>query len=193
VDSPLKFSEESFLSYFYSSSPFLPIFCPLHTSSPSILCSSSLVFLFLLLPLWSVGHPWKASFHFSSLILETVGRTPWTGDQPVAKPLPNTNTDRYPCIECDSKPRSQFSRRRRHFMPQTARPLGSADPLLKRWIHLHLYSREVSNPELPSVEVRKSCCGLSTPYHMHKDNTQIYIDINRIALRNVNRCGAVRL
>jgi hypothetical protein len=24
---------------------------------------------------------------------KTVGRTPWTGDQPVARPLPNTNTD----------------------------------------------------------------------------------------------------
>jgi hypothetical protein len=33
---------------------------------------------------------------FSFLILYTVGRTPWTGDQPVARPLPtqnNTNTE----------------------------------------------------------------------------------------------------
>jgi hypothetical protein len=29
--------------------------------------------------------PWPL---FSSLILYTVGRTPWTGDQPVARPLP---------------------------------------------------------------------------------------------------------
>jgi hypothetical protein len=26
--------------------------------------------------------------HFSFVILDIVGRTPWTGDQPVAKPLP---------------------------------------------------------------------------------------------------------
>jgi hypothetical protein len=36
---------------------------------------------------------------FSCLILYTVGRTPWTGDQPVARPLPthnNTNTEETP-------------------------------------------------------------------------------------------------
>jgi hypothetical protein len=27
--------------------------------------------LFLLLPLWSIGHPWNASFHFSFLILDS--------------------------------------------------------------------------------------------------------------------------
>jgi hypothetical protein len=45
-------------------------------------------------PTWSIGHPGNASFQFSFLILLTVGRTPWTGDQPVARPLPtqdNTN------------------------------------------------------------------------------------------------------
>jgi hypothetical protein len=37
--------------------------------------------------------PWSL---FSSLKFYTVGRTSWTGDQPVARPLPtqdNTNTD----------------------------------------------------------------------------------------------------
>jgi hypothetical protein len=29
---------------------------------------------------------------FSFLILYTVGRTPWTGDQPVARPLPTQRT-----------------------------------------------------------------------------------------------------
>jgi hypothetical protein len=29
---------------------------------------------------------------FSFLILRTVGRTPWTGDQPVARPLPTRRT-----------------------------------------------------------------------------------------------------
>jgi hypothetical protein len=46
--------------------------------------------------LWSIVHLWKASFHFSFLILKTVGRSPWTEDQPIAWSLPaqgNTNTD----------------------------------------------------------------------------------------------------
>jgi hypothetical protein len=30
--------------------------------------------------------------YFSFLILYTVGRTPWTGDQPVARPLPTRGT-----------------------------------------------------------------------------------------------------
>jgi hypothetical protein len=38
--------------------------------------------------LWGTGHPRNASFYFSFLILWTVGRTPWTSDQPVARPLP---------------------------------------------------------------------------------------------------------
>jgi len=46
----------------------------------------------------------------------TLGRTPWTGDQPDARPLPtqdNTtqkNVDTHPCLERDSNPRSQCSR-----------------------------------------------------------------------------------
>jgi hypothetical protein len=46
------------------------------------------------------------------------------GDQPVARPLPthrttqtqNKRTHRHPCLEWDSNPRSQCSRRRRRFM-----------------------------------------------------------------------------
>jgi hypothetical protein len=40
----------------------------------------------------SIGHPWNASFHISFLILYTDGGVPWTTGQPVARPLPNTNT-----------------------------------------------------------------------------------------------------
>jgi hypothetical protein len=47
--------------------------------------------LFPLAPTWSVGHPWNALFHFSSLILR-VGRIPCTGYQPVARPLPTAYT-----------------------------------------------------------------------------------------------------
>jgi hypothetical protein len=33
-----------------------------------------------------------AAFFFSFLILYAAGRTPWTGDQPVARPLPTQRT-----------------------------------------------------------------------------------------------------
>jgi hypothetical protein len=73
---------------------------------------------------------------FSLLVLYTVGSTPWTRDQPVARPLPthdNTNTinaHRYLCLEWDSDLRSQWSSGRRRFMLQTTRPLRSVDVCL---------------------------------------------------------------
>jgi hypothetical protein len=60
--------------------------------------------------------------------LWTFGRTPWTGDQPVARSLPTQdsttqkNADTHPCLQLDSNPRSQYSSGRR----QTAWPLGPA-------------------------------------------------------------------
>jgi hypothetical protein len=61
------------------------------------------------------------SFCLHLLILDTVGRTPLTGDQPVARPLPThrINAYRYPCLEWDSNPRSKGSSERRGFMPET--------------------------------------------------------------------------
>jgi hypothetical protein len=61
-------------------------------------------------PLWTVA----AFFQFLNLC--TVGRTPWTGDQPVARPLPthmitqtqNKRTQyRHPCLEWNSNPRPE--------------------------------------------------------------------------------------
>jgi hypothetical protein len=46
----------------------------------------------LLLLLWLYSHPLGLGRFFSILILYTVGRTPWTGDQPVARPLPTYRT-----------------------------------------------------------------------------------------------------
>jgi hypothetical protein len=46
---------------------------------------------------------------FSLLILYTVDRTPWTGDQPVARPLPThrtthrINAHKHPCFQWDLK------------------------------------------------------------------------------------------
>jgi hypothetical protein len=59
-----------------------------------------------------------AAFNF--LNLYTVGRTPWTGDQPVARPLPVQTQDKRtqtPMPQVDSNPRSQLSNGRRRFMP----------------------------------------------------------------------------
>jgi len=56
-------------------------------------------------------------------LLWTFGRTPWTGDQPGARPLPiqdNTtqkNPDTHSCPERNSSPRSQCSGCRRQYMP----------------------------------------------------------------------------
>jgi hypothetical protein len=77
--------------------------------------------------------PWTL---YQFLNLHTIGRTPWTGDQHVARPLPTHRTTqtqnkrRHPCLEWDSNPRSQCSSRRNQFMPETVRPSWSASPRL---------------------------------------------------------------
>jgi hypothetical protein len=54
---------------------------------------------------------------FRFVTLHRVGKTPWTGDQPVARPLPTQriaqhriNEHRHPCLEQDLNPRPQCSR-----------------------------------------------------------------------------------
>jgi hypothetical protein len=52
---------------------------------------------------------------FSFLILYTVGRNPWTGDQPVGRPRPThrIKAHRHSCLKWDSNPRSQCLSERR--------------------------------------------------------------------------------
>jgi hypothetical protein len=59
---------------------------------------------------------------FSFLILYTVGRDPWTRDQPDARPL-GINAHRHSCLGWDSNPGCQCLCGRRQPMPQTTRPL----------------------------------------------------------------------
>jgi hypothetical protein len=67
---------------------------------------------------------------FSFVILYTVCRTPWAGDQSVARPLPthrttqtqNKGTHVHRCLKWDSNPRPPSSSAGRQFMPWTARP-----------------------------------------------------------------------
>jgi hypothetical protein len=101
-----------------------------------------LAFNKLLLLLWLCNPLLSLDRFFSSfLILYAVGRTPWTGDQPAARPLPThtttqtnrINAHRHSCLEWDSNPRSSCSSERRQFMPQTARPLWSAPYTSSYW------------------------------------------------------------
>jgi hypothetical protein len=69
--------------------------------------------------LWLCSPFLKPGRFFGFLIPYTVGRTPCTGDQPVARPLPahRINAHRHPCLEWDSNPRPQRSSERREFTP----------------------------------------------------------------------------
>jgi hypothetical protein len=93
---------------------------------------------------------------FFSLDLYTIGRTLWTSDRPVARPLPKHRTTqtqnnahththtKQPCPKWDSNPRTQRPRQRRQFMPQTARlPWPAIIHYRAEWCvcnAVHLYS-----------------------------------------------------
>jgi hypothetical protein len=70
----------------------------------------SFTFLFVLRPLAS----FPIRIHLDLCISGTAGAAIWTGDSPVVKPLPTyvstntkeTRTDKHPCLEWDSNPRS---------------------------------------------------------------------------------------
>jgi hypothetical protein len=70
--------------------------------------------------------PWPL---FQFLNSYTVGRAPWMGDEPVARPLhahstaQRINTHRHPCLKWYSNPRSQCLSERRQFMLLTVRSL----------------------------------------------------------------------
>jgi hypothetical protein len=67
--------------------------------------------------------PWPL-LQFRNLFYK-VGRPPWTGDQPIPRPLPThrttqtqyKHTHRYLCFEWNLNTRSQRSSERRQFMP----------------------------------------------------------------------------
>jgi hypothetical protein len=72
----------------------------------------------------STGLCWTLAAFSFSWSFYTVGRTPWTGDQPVARPLLyteqhriNAHRHRHPCLKWDSNPWSQCLSGRRQFMP----------------------------------------------------------------------------
>jgi hypothetical protein len=59
----------------------------------------------------------------------TVGKTPWMGDQPCRKAYAEEHkhrsiSDRHPCFEWDSKPRSRCLNRRRHSLDRAVTVIG---------------------------------------------------------------------
>jgi hypothetical protein len=77
----------------------------------------------LSLSLWLYS-PLELGRFFSFLILHTFSRTPWTGDQTVARPLPThrttqiqNNARKHPCLEWVSTLQTQCSSERSRFMP----------------------------------------------------------------------------
>jgi hypothetical protein len=56
--------------------------------------------LFLLLPLWSLRHPWNALFHLKFRNPRTVGRKPCLRDQPVTRPLPTQTHNKWTSMTC---------------------------------------------------------------------------------------------
>jgi hypothetical protein len=89
----------------------------------------------LILLLWLYSPLLGFGRFFSILILYRVGRTPWTGEQPVARPLPAHRTTqtqnkctqyRHPCLEWDSNPRSQRAKTI-HALDRGATVIGSTN------------------------------------------------------------------
>jgi hypothetical protein len=103
------------------------------SSQQSFTHTNTLSLCFLLFPLWSIGHPWNALFHFRFLILrQSVGLlgqgiSPSLGRYLQRKHRINAKKD--PCLKWDSNPRSQCSsgRRQVHALDR-AQPLWSAVP-----------------------------------------------------------------
>jgi hypothetical protein len=110
-------------------------------------------FSFIFIHRWLFSSLLGPGLFFSFLILYTIGRTPWTGDQPVAMQLPTYRTTQTEDKRTqtsmpwwDSNPRSQLSSERRQFMPQTARPLW--------WAYKYYYRTKIPNVR----DGRKSDC-----------------------------------
>jgi hypothetical protein len=84
----------------------------MYTFSRDILIAIAILLMFhSIMAVQSIVGPWLP---FQFLSLYTVGRTPWTGDQPVARPLPTHRT-----IQTQNK-RTQTSMPRVGFEPTTA-------------------------------------------------------------------------
>jgi hypothetical protein len=84
-----------------------------YSSLPCQFSSNSLFLSFLLSPIWSIGHPRTALFHFSFLILrQSVGLLGWGIIPSQGRYLYKyrINTDKHPCLEWHSNTQSQRSK-----------------------------------------------------------------------------------
>jgi hypothetical protein len=64
----------------------------LSINTHDIMSTSLFVCLSIYLPIYGTTALWDLGPFFSFSVLYTVGRTPWTGDQPVARPLSTHRT-----------------------------------------------------------------------------------------------------
>jgi hypothetical protein len=87
------------------------------------LSHSVIISILLIFTLHGLGHLHYSETELTSETLNSFryfGRTSWTGDRALAKPLPAQNSttqknmDTHPCPERDSNPRSPLSRGQRH-------------------------------------------------------------------------------
>jgi hypothetical protein len=88
--------------------------------SPLLPHDLSLFLSLLLPPLWSIGHPWNALFHFSFLILRQSVGLLGRGISPSQGRYLHKhriNADKHPCLEWVSNPWFQRSSERKQFMP----------------------------------------------------------------------------
>jgi hypothetical protein len=113
-------------------------------------CSHTFLFFFFFFwrygPNLALGYLHETSFHFGLLDLKTVGRTPWTGDQLVARPLTvhkhrnmHTHTQT-PNIHALSVIRTHYPGFRAREDSTCLRPLGYRDR------HTFLYLFEIWSP-----------------------------------------------
>jgi hypothetical protein len=144
------------------------------------------------------------SHFFSFLILYTVGRTPWTGDQPVAMQLPthrttqtqNKRTHRHPCLEWDWNPWSVRSSKRRQFMPETARPLGSAlgnPKVIKKLIPniVRQWTPSSVNPMHLTIYWSRILFNIIHPFHTLPSKSQNFDAIYKLFLSTTKRSAAI--
>jgi hypothetical protein len=86
----------------------------------------------------------------------------------------NKRTQKHPCLEWDSNPRSQRSSERRHFMPQTSRTLRSALFSDSFWIHDLRFIFWYMTP-CSLVKVNRCCRGIC---RVHAQDQRVKVNLS---------------
>jgi hypothetical protein len=109
----------------------------------------------LLILLWLYGPLFCLGCSFSFLILYKVGRTPWTGGQPVARPLPTHRTTQTQKSTQTSMPRVAFKPKIPFFEPEkTVHALECGATVIGRFAITSLKTLATKNYALGVVQLR---------------------------------------